>query len=193
MDGVYVVVEGETDWAVAQRLLSVTSHRPHHQPLGLHGKATVDGKLCSYNAAARGWYWLVLRDLDTDADCAPTLRGRLLPEPSPHMAFRIAVRAVESWLMGDREKLAAFLHVRLALVPLDPESLVSPKDAMVALARRSRRQRIRDDMAPQSAARVGPRYAARLAEFVTHDWRPEVASERCDSLRRCLDALRQWR
>jgi hypothetical protein len=72
---------------------------------------------------------------------------------------------------------------------------------MVNLANHSRNPTIRQDMVrrPGSGSRVGPGYVGRLIEFITatnHLWRPEVAAEHSDSLRRCLEALqtlRGWR
>jgi len=194
MRGISIVVEGKTDVPVVKRVLSLAGHA-YGRVHVMGGKHTLNRSLPAYNAAARRSFWLVLRDLDHDARCAPELRERLLPEPAPRMAFRIAVREMEAWLLGDRERLAEFLGVRLRTVPLDPECLDSPKDAVVSLAMASRRVALRDDIVPplDSTARVGRGYAARVIEFAIYHWRPEVASERCDSLRRCLDALRHWR
>jgi transposase len=38
---------------------------------------------------------------------------------------------------------------------------------------------------------VGPAYASRLIEFASSSWRPEVAAQRADSLRRTIDCLRR--
>lgn len=78
-------------------------------------------------------------------------------------------------------------------MPANPEGLEFPKQAMVNLARRSRRRDIRLDMAPHdgSGRTEGPAYASRMIEFATDRWRPEVAAAHADSLRRAIDRLRQ--
>jgi len=150
--------------------------------------------LTGYNNAARFAGWMVLVDLDDDA-CVPPFRQRWLPDPAPLMCFRVAVRAIEAWLMGDRERIAKFLRVRQSLVPPDPEILPDPKGALVDLARHSRLSRIREDMVPRPASgrRVGPLYTTYLLQFIGDEvegWRPEIAAATAaDSLARCLRAL----
>lgn len=70
---------------------------------GKNGKNKLDQGIEGYNKAAQYNPWSVLRDLDHDALCPVCLRKELLPELAPQMCFRIAVRAVESWLMADRK------------------------------------------------------------------------------------------
>jgi hypothetical protein len=118
-----------------------------------------------------------------------------LPDRTPGMLFRVAVRAIEAWLMADRQRCAAFLQVSVDRVPADPEALSYPKRALVDVARKSRSGQIVADMVPRpgTGASEGPAYASRVQEFVTtspHLWRPEVAAENAESLRRCLRAIR---
>jgi hypothetical protein len=81
---VQAAVEGITDEAVVRRL---AAH------VGAHVGA------------------VVVADLDRDHDCAPRLVGEWLGEPSALMCFRVAVRAVEAWLLADDEAIAGFLGV----------------------------------------------------------------------------------
>src|SRR5690349_2981582 len=99
---------------------------------GFVGKDDLRRKLAGFNAAARHAPWLVLRDLDRDATCAPDLVSDLLPRPAKHMCFRIAVRSVEAWLIADRERIASFLGVRLEQVPAQPDLLPDPKGTLIA-------------------------------------------------------------
>ena len=113
------------------------------------------------------------------------------------MCFRLAVRAIESWLLADAEQLAAFLRVSSAKIPVNPDGEHDPKMTLVNLARYSTKKNIREDMVPRegSGGKVGPGYVGRVIEFAQL-WRPEVAAERSDSLRRCLAALetlKTWR
>lgn len=178
-----LAVEGVTDEAVVKRLLGEAGLEPG-PVYPRSGKRSLDSRLAGYNQAARVSRWLVLRDLDQDAPCAPALIARLLPRPSPLMRLQIAVHAVEAWLMGDPESLSAFLGVRRGRIPPRPEVVVDPKRALIDLARQSRRRTVRDEIAPPagSKARVGPGYAAALIEYATGDWRPSVAAAHCESL-----------
>jgi len=196
IEEVYVsgAVEGLLDEAVLRRLISHMGGVPG--PIyGKRGKTHLLRSLKGYNYAAQQAPWVVLVDLDQDAGCAPPFRSDALPIPAPGMCFRVVVREIEAWLFADRERLARFLAVRQALVPIEPERIKSPKDAMSQLARHSRRSDIREDMYPRpgSGRRVGPAYSSRLIQFVADrstGWRPEIAAQFSDSLARCLACLR---
>jgi len=155
---------------------------------GRNGKAHLRQRIYGYNNAAAHYPWIVLVDLDNDAECAPPLREKWLPKPAQHMCFRIAVREVETWLLADREAIARFLGVGLLAIPDSPELLYDPKQMMVTLAGRSRRRNIREDMVPRrgSGRKVGPAYTSRLIEFAGNLWTPSTAALNSDSLRRCL-------
>ena len=186
-------VEGATDEAILRRL-AVECGVELAYVHGGRGKAYLDEKLLGFNSAARFAPWLVLRDLDRDADCAPALVSRLLPAPSEHMRFRIAEHASEAWLLADRERAARFLQVPMSVLPADVNTLLNPKGTLVSLAARSRSVRIREDMAPASrtTSRVGPAYLARIAEFASESWRPSVAREFSRSLAGCMRVLESW-
>jgi hypothetical protein len=188
-------VEGLLDEAVLKRLLQEVGAAPG--PIyGKRGKDDLKRSVSSYNNAARFTPWIVLVDLNDDAACAPALAGALLPSPAPWMVFRVVVRAVEAWLLGDGARAAAFLGVPATAIPPFPEQLEDPKRAMVDLARRSRKAQVRDDMVPRpgSGRAVGPAYTSRLVEFASdrqHGWRPPVAARSCHSLARCLSRMQQ--
>jgi len=188
-------VEGILDEAVLRRLGMHVGAVPG-TVYGKKGKSHLLERLKGYNQAARFGLWVVLVDLDDDAKCAPPFRVAQLPQPSPHMCFRVAVRAVETWLLADRDRLAAFLSVAVSRLSPNPEAIHAPKRAMVELARQSRRRAIREDMVPRpgSDRQVGPAYTSRLIEFVQDvscGWRPDVAAISSDSLSRCLRCVRQ--
>lgn len=134
--------------------------------------------------------------------CGPGSRRRMRPTPSCLVApvpraFDLLAgggTCVESWLIGDRERLSRFLGVAISRIPRNPEAIADPKRAMVDLAARSRRAEIREDMVPRarSGRRQGPAYESRLVEYVSDSevgWRPDVAASDCESLNRCLHAL----
>lgn len=185
-------VEGLVDEAVLRRLIEHAGGETG-TVYGRKGKTYLRQRIGGFNQAARHSPWVVLVDLDGEADCAPTLCAEWLPDPAASLCFRVAIREVEAWLLADYETVARFLSVARRAVPDDPESLTRPKEAMVNLGRRSRRGAIREDMVPRpgSGRAVGPAYTSRLVEFASTAWRPEVAAERCDSLKRAISCLRR--
>ena len=185
-----IAVEGAVDEAVMRRLIA---HAGGHTGAvyGRNGKTALRERINGYNQAARRAPWVVLVDLDNDADCAPPMRDEWVPEPAVNLCFRIAVREVEAWLMADAQTLSRYLSVGSGKILAEPERLERPKEAMVNLARGSRRKDIRTDMVPRekSGRRVGPAYASRLIEYVREHWRPDVAAERSESLQRAIHCL----
>ena len=192
---VHGAVEGLIDEAVLRRLVREAGAEPG-AIFGKEGKSFIKKRIVGYNRAAEFEPWLVLIDLDHDADCAAPVSTLWLPHPASHMCFRIAVREIEAWLLADSERLARFLGVKRSSVPTDPESLDDAKGTMIEIARSSRRHRIVRDMVPRLGSRrkIGPAYNFRLIQFVTgpkNTWRPEVAAKSADSLNRCIIRLEQ--
>jgi len=187
---VNILVEGMADEPVAKRLLK-------HVGLeigavyGRKGKPYVLQRSLAYNKAATVTPWFVLLDLDTDAQCASQAITRWLPNPSEGMRFRIAVRAIEAWLMADRESMANFLYVASSKIQHAIELDSNPKQTLINIARTSRNKSIRDAIVPrqESGATIGPLYVAQLTEFTEKHWRSDVAQNHSKSLRRCIDAL----
>lgn len=193
MTVISAAVEGPVDEAVVKRLFLEIGAIPG-QVYGKNGKSLLKARINGYNNAARYRPWLVLVDLNGEADCAPDLCRAWIPHKAPKLCFRVAVREVEAWLLADREHVSKFLSVSKVRIPLNPELEENPKQVMVNLAARSRRRDIREDMVPRhgSGRQVGPAYTSRLIEFISASaggWRPAVASERSQSLRRCIECL----
>jgi len=194
---VNVLVEGITDEAVVRRILEYVG-LICGTVYGKSDKGPLLQRLPNYNQAARFAPWLVVVDLDQDAECAPPFVRSVLPNPAGGMQLRLAVRAIEAWLLADAERLAAFLGIRAVRIPPHPDAEPDPKTTLINLARRSRRRAMREDIVPRegSGSRVGPGYAGRLIEFVAaaeHPWRPNVAVQHSDSLRRCVETLQALR
>lgn len=185
-----IAVEGITDEAVALRLIAHAGGEPG-TVYGKQGKPKLRQQINGYTNAAKYSPWLVLVDLDHDADCAPPLKNGWVPQPPPKLCFRVAVRAIEAWLLADKERMAAFLGLSRGKIPDDPEALGDPKRALIDLARQSRKSAIRSDMVPRdgSGRPVGPAYTSRLIEFATSPWRPDIACQRSESLRRAVACL----
>jgi len=185
-----VAVEGGIDLAAAKRILEHTGHLIGREYV-LDGKHQLNAKLLGYNNAAKfSQQWFVLRDLDHDSECAPSLVAELLPAPAPGMVFRLAVHEIEAWLIADSEGLAAFLGVSAFLFREDPDSIDDPKSLVVRAAAGSARK---NRMAPRPGLgrETGLTYVLELISFIASHWSIERAAERSDSLRRCVEALRR--
>lgn len=187
--------EGPLDEAVITRLLAELEleRGPFYGGLG---KANLLARLGGFNSAARFSPWLVMIDLNGDAKCAAEARAKWLAQASPRMCFRIAVRAAESWLLADTERIARFLSISEVRVPEQPELLPDPKLTLIQLARASRSRSTREDLVPrpESGRKVGPAYLSRMIEYVSDQvdgWRPIHAAKRANSLERCLNCLRR--
>jgi len=185
-------VEGLVDEAVLRRLVQHVGATPG-PVYGKTGKRALQQRLGGYNQAARLRPWVVLVDLNDDAECAPPFRQAWLPNPAPYMCFRVAVRQVEAWLLADRDEVARFLGISAHQVPANSEALENAKQHLVELARGSRKREIREDIVPRAEGgrAVGPAYTSRLIEFVEGPWQPEIAAVSSDSLRRCVTRLRE--
>ncbi len=183
------VVEGDVDAAVIRRLAQEAG-------LGIaeihvkRGKANVRKRITSYNQAARHLPFVVLVDLDREYHCAPDLIADWLPHKEPRLCLRVAVRAVEAWLLADRERVARFLRVKQSRIPAAPEEIDDPKKALVDIANASSSQNLLTDLVPRpgSGRAVGPAYSSRLIDFINAQgegvWRPAAAAETCTSLAR---------
>jgi hypothetical protein len=187
---VTVAVEGLVDQAALARVLGAVGLDvgPVH---GLRGKGYLDRQLQGFNNAARYAPWIVLRDLDSDASCAPQLIEALLPTPAQWMRFRLAVREVESWLLADPTGISDYFSVPITAIPADPDRLSDPKREVLAMMRKSRSGEVRRDMvAEDDNSAIGPGYTARMIEFATTHWRPRQAQDRSPSLKRAIRCLR---
>lgn len=189
---VSAAVEGVVDEAVVRALLISAGIKPG-PVYGKQGKSHLRQKIQGYNNAAQRLPWVVLIDLDRDYECAPLLRDAWLPQPAPLLCFRVAVHAVEAWLLADAQRFATFLGVPRSKLFTDPEKLADPKTEVVNLARSSKRRPIREDMVPRegSGRQVGPAYSSRLIEFASFFWRPSIAARQADSLNRAINCLKR--
>lgn len=190
---VSAAVEGNLDEVVLRQIaahvgLSVGS------VYGLKGKPHLLKSLPGYNNAAQFTPWIVMLDLDRDYECAPEALKGWLPKPTENMFCRIAVRAIEAWLLADRDRIAAMLGISVQRIPSEPDSLDDPKRHLVDLARNSSRGEIRASIVPRpgSGRSVGPNYNAKMVDFVTAGrWRINIARCSSASLQRTLDRLKE--
>lgn len=139
----------------------------------------------------------VLIVVDLDRTACPLLlleEWGILPGTSAALAFRIAVRECESWLMADAESLAAHFGFGALHLPRRPDEESDPKATFLAiLKRRSRGKRglIREMLPdPDAPSPVGLGYNIHLRTFVEGAWSVERAAIRSDSLNRAVLAVR---
>ncbi|MXW02452.1 MAG: hypothetical protein F4X59_04915 [Holophagales bacterium] len=194
MKFVNLAVEGDTDVPVAERLIGLVGLEPHAVVTG-PGAPNLDPRIPEFNRSGEHLNWLILRDLDHDASCPAELVPNLLGgrPMAQRVVLRVPVRAVESWLMADREGFAREFSVRPEELPRDPDSLSDPKRQLIDICRRSRRADVRRGMVPREAGgrTVGPEYTIRIVAFARFVWSPQRAAEASESLRRSLAALRR--
>jgi hypothetical protein len=190
--GFAAVVEGPSDEG-AVRAIFRECGLPLRQFYGGRGRPDIQKKIGNYNRAAMNSDWFVLADLDDIHTCPAELAATWLPNPSPRMVLRFAVVELESWLMADFEAMADFLAIAPSKIPARPDELADPKQALVNLARRSRKKDIRSGLVPRdgSGAVVGRTYTSDIQQFGDSAWRPAIAAERSPSLARCLARLKR--
>lgn len=186
------LVEGILDEAVAQRLIRHTGHQVG-TTYGKQGISYLQQKVAGFNVRARyGNPILLLVDFaDTRLSCPPEVPVSWLSDQTSKLLLRVVVREIESWLLADQQGIARLLGISLRHLPANPESLDDPKQTLINLARRSRRSRIRQSLAPQPgiSAVVGPGYTGVMSAFAFEQWDVEVARQHSASLDRCLTRL----
>jgi hypothetical protein len=191
---VNALVEGAADEIVARRLIEHCRHE-FGVCYGKRGVGYVLERLRGFAATARhGPPLLVMVDLmDSGVACARDLGPTLLPERPALCLLRGVVRELESWLLADREDIAAFLGLSVVRVPPAPEMLANPKQSFVNLARSCRRRSRRDAIVPADgvSASTGTDYLGAIAELVRDYWDVERASVVAPSLARCVARLRE--
>lgn len=161
---------------------------------GMKGKDYLREKVNGLNKAAAGCPFLVLTDLDK-IECVPMLiTDWFETSMSPNLLFCVAVREVESWLLGDRFSIAEYLGINESLIPENVDEVSDPKEFILNLARRSRRQNLKHDLLPRhgSTAKIGPNYNGQLINYIRTKWDPQRASNHSSSLHRTIEKLRRF-
>jgi hypothetical protein len=191
---VNVAVEGELDEAVLKKVLTSVGIGAVNV-YGKRGKSNLRENAPRYNLAAQHGRWIVLVDLNNEAECPPPLINSWLPTRNQNLQLRVAVRTIEAWLLAERDEIARFLAVSKQRIPLYPEDEDKPKRILINIARHSRSKAIRSDIVPRvgSGAIQGPGYTSRLIEFTIRYWNPERAACNAPSLKRSIDSLLRWK
>lgn len=180
--------EGPVDAAVARRLIVAAGGRPGTDYVarrGPRGKGALDERIRGLVIAARhGLRVLVLRDLDEDPCAGPVVR-RLAPNPPSTLSLRLAVRAVEAWLLADHDGMAKGLTVSPTALPALPETLADPKGELRRIGKISRDSEVR-----RLCAGTPQVFGGLTAALATDCWDPCRAARRAPSLARALKRLR---
>jgi len=188
------LVEGLIDEAVAIKLTLLVGHEPG-DCYGRRGFGYIKKKIGAFNLSAQGSSYLALVDfMDTSLDCSPQVISQWLPNRNSGMIFRVVVREVESWLLADTESIAEFLHVRKSAIPTNVENLVDPKQALINIARKSRKKEVRESLAPanNTTAQEGILYNDEMTRFVKEFWDAGKASINSPSLEKCIVRLSEF-
>lgn len=159
----------------------------------LAGNAPIRARVENFRLAAQaGQRFIVLTDLD-NGNCPSELLERWGVHPLPaNLLFRVAIREVEAWLLGDRANMAKLLGIKLALVNPYPEQLNDPKNAILELAKKGSKK-IQKELLPEKGAfgKVGLGYNDVLCAFVENNWDYRIAATNAPSLDRFLNRVDQ--
>lgn len=194
MISVYVVTEDPLSEAVVDRLVQEENQGLQVAVrMGQKGKGYLRKNILKFNEIANNFPVLLFTDLDR-MNCPGSLIkdwcGEIVLRDA--LLFRIAVRETEAWLMADREGFAEFSGVPVHRIPLEPELLNDPKEALINLIRRYGKKRtIKADILPAkgSTAKVGLAYNQALCGFVQGSWSLERAAQSANSLNRARRRL----
>ncbi len=192
LTAIYIATEDTLSEAVTERLVLEDSGLDTIS-LGRVGKDYLRKKLREFTRIARSIPFFLLTDLDCD-ECPAALinnwrRTMILPEG---MFFRVAVRGIEAWLLADREGFANFSGVPLHRVPMHPEKLCNPKEALLNLVRRHGKRSVKNILPDRgSTSKIGLAYNQVLCGFVQELWSPDRAAQAADSLNRFRRRLRE--
>lgn len=187
-----LVFEDVLSEAVLKQMLK-QSQRPFSvgNCLNQRGYGKIKKIISGLNHAAKGMPYLVLTDLD-NAECPLVIISEWLTQPKhPNLLFRIAVKEVEAWLLAHREAFAQFLGISVDLIPRDADRIPDPKQALINLAKKSKKRNLRDAIVPDhnSTAKIGKDYNAQLIQFVNQNWQITSAQTNSPSLKRAMNAI----
>ncbi|MBL9183811.1 MAG: hypothetical protein JNN17_16850 [Verrucomicrobiaceae bacterium] len=189
----FVWLEGVLEEAAARKILACTGFDVEGAVFKVAGSnSTFWQRIKDRNASAEAGLVVVgFADLEQDPCAVGLIRKHLPHGVAPGFVLRIAVRMLESWLMADAEKMAAFLHAPISKLPANPDEIDHPKRELVNLARRHSNRRVQEDMVPEAGHTgiVGKGYRTQMENYIEKHWRPRAAAKRSESLRRALAAL----
>ncbi len=137
----------------------------------------------------------IITDLDNSSCAVALVSGWFGAAGVPKgLSFRVAVREIEAWLMADREGISEFLGVAGNSVPLRTDDVVNPKQTLVSISRKARRE-LRSEIVPSrgSSAVQGFGYNDVFSAFARERWDADRASSHSESLRRAIHGFERLR
>ena len=179
------VYEDEITHQVMLRIYdSFRGYVTENRAINCNGKGKIKKQIIAYNNAAQYGYFFIITDLDSGYDCAPLLIKDWLPyKCSNHLIFRVAVHEVESWLIADRQNFAAFFSISRSIIPVESDKIADPKQAVINLARKSRKREILESIIPiDDYAVAGPGYNTKFQSFIQNYWDIDSARKNSPSL-----------
>lgn len=185
MTPIAVATEDQLSEAIALRLISEIP-TPHYVAikLGSRGNGYLRSRMSNWYQMAQRQVMVVLTDLDR-ANCVVEFRDQwLINAPPDGLVFRVAVREVESWVLADHVAMRTLIGAK-GVLPVAPDELPDPKQALLGLAKRAPKQ-VREDLLKTIDGKLaqGLGYNARLTAWVNSQWSPHRAAERSPSLAR---------
>ena len=191
---IYLAVEDELSEWVARRILKERQVEYAIGPVFRRGGfGYLKKNIGSFSNAAKGCPILLLTDLDKYS-CPPELVTDWTAHPfHQNLLLRVAVREVESWLLGDGNGVSALLRLKKSVSIPNPENLSEPKEELLRHALKCPTRQIRDALVwcDDRTGKVyqGPDYNGTLGPFVMNQWDISSACSRCHSLNRVFAAL----
>ena len=191
---VYIAYEDDLSLAVIQRCISqidrklVIGHKFWN-----YGSGYLRKNIVAFNELSKGMPLLLQTDLDT-YECPPSLiQNWINVSINPHFIFCVAVREIEAWVLADRVAFSKWLNISISHLSLEPESIADPKQYLINLVKRSRKNSLKRDIVPEksSTAQIGKNYNGQLLNFVSQHWDMHRAATHSKSLKRMIQKLEQ--
>ncbi len=164
-------------------------------PVVKNGNGAIKKMTSSFlNMAALGQYTLILTDLDQEP-CAPEIiRQWFFPSKDmkilpTEVIFRIAIRAIESWVLADRKAFADFMGIPMANFTDSPDDLPRPKQYLLNTIRSKGKKKWHQEMLPKNNASIGSMYNEKICNFIKEKWSAQRAARVSPSLSRTINTL----
>jgi len=192
---IYLAVEDELSEHIARRALAEQHARYSISAVFRRGGfGYLKKQAPAFNNAAKKTPFLLLTDLDQNI-CPPALVASWLSGPKQdNFLLRVAVREMESWLLGDQPGLKSFLRLKKGPLIPSPEQISDPKAEMLKLSMGSTSRQIREALVwsdKDGRLYQGPDYNGTLGGFVSTQWDISRSRKNCKSLEHLFKALQR--
>ena len=194
-----VYVEGTTDVPIIHSLLEAAQWQVDASGIQVaRGVKNIRKRMSSHAQAAQ--YYPRILFVDSDHHCPKELRAemeglsQITPVPTG-LIIRVVDVCVESWILADRDGLAAFCGLSPSAIPDSAalERTGSHKEVLLNVLGKARIKDVREAMVRRTKGELsfGPLYGRRLADFASRHWSAVHAADHNDSLARALARLTQ--